>query len=299
VISRRPKSIDDRHRRNCCTPDTHAIGGQDAVSIGGTVHRLITAFVMAVAMLATGCAGSDPLSNELLTASIAPGTGRKSVGVISAIGETFSVQKVGFTVFQNEYHQIAIDSWALDEFVAGTVARQLSARFEAKRLNTPKGSFAALEKEKSVFSPDARDYRLEIRDIVRSLAASNPKCDLYLVITRGGSMVGNTNQSVGGLGILNGGNGALFTSIRLHALFEVRVLDGRTFEILGRQRATLGGQPNILLGTVIRGPDKEVDKSWWPQEPNSVARDARMRDATRALVEQAMNVTIGELMLKN
>jgi outer membrane lipoprotein SlyB len=55
---------------------------------------------LAVAVVLAGCATPDPFTNDLLTASIAPGTGRKSVAVISAIGDTFSVQKVGLTVFQ-------------------------------------------------------------------------------------------------------------------------------------------------------------------------------------------------------
>ena len=48
----------------------------------------LTAFAIAVVL--AGCATPDPYTNDLLTASIAPGTGRKSIGVISAIGDAFS-----------------------------------------------------------------------------------------------------------------------------------------------------------------------------------------------------------------
>ena len=62
------------------------------------MRRIVATCVWAGAV--AGCS-IDPLNNDLLTASIAPGTPRKSVCVIAAIGDTFSLQKVGVTAFGN------------------------------------------------------------------------------------------------------------------------------------------------------------------------------------------------------
>jgi hypothetical protein len=253
---------------------------------------LLMAFAIAGAV--AGCSTPDPFTNDLLTASIAPGTGRKSIGVISAIGDKFSVQKVGLTVFQNSLDEIAIDSWGIDERVVASMSAQLGKRFDVKRISYSKAAFAEVQKPKPLFADNQDDYRYKIAEILRGLA-STQKCDLYVVVTKSGSQVGNTNQSVGGIGILYGGNGAIFTSVHLHALFDVRVYDGRTFAVLGHQRGS-SGQSAFL--SVIRGPNREVDKSWWPEPAQSVARDAKIKDATLALLEQSMAATAAELLLK-
>jgi hypothetical protein len=253
----------------------------------------LTAFAIAVVL--AGCATPDPYTNDLLTASIAPGTGRKSIGVISAIGDAFSVQKVGLTVFQNALDEIPIDAWGIDERVVSSIGTQLGKKFEVKRISYSRTTFARVQKSKPLLASSKEDYRNQIAELLRGMAGSQ-KCDLYVVVTKGGSPVGNTNQSVTGLGILYGGAGAIFSAFHVYALFEVRVYDGRTFEVLGRQGGLSGQSPFFA---VIRGPNREVDKTWWPEQPQSVARDARIKDATMALLDQSMAATVSELLLKN
>ena len=139
---------------------------------------LLMAFVAAIAL--AGCSSPDPLTNQLLTSSIAPGTGRKSVGVISAIGDKFSVQKVGLTVFQNSLDEVSIDAWGIDERVVATLNAQLGARFDVKRISHSKAAFIEVQKPKLFFVGNQEDYRYKIADILRGIAASQ-KCDLYVV----------------------------------------------------------------------------------------------------------------------
>jgi hypothetical protein len=175
------------------------------------------------------------------------------------------------------------------------VSAQLGKKFEVKRISYSKATFAQIQKSKPLFASSKEDYRNQISEILRGMAASQ-KCDLYVVVTKGGSAVGNTNQVVTGLGILYGGAGAIFSAFHIYALFEVRVYDGRTLEVLGRQR---GLPAQSAFFPVIRGPNREVDKSWWPEQPQSVARDTRIKDATLALVDQSMSTTVAELLLKD
>lgn len=204
------------------------------------------------------------------------------------------MQKVGLTVFQNSLDEIPIDTWGIDERVVASMSAQLGKRFDVKRINYSKAAFAEVQKPKPLLANNQEDYRNKIADILRGMASSQ-KCDLYVVVTKSGSQVGNTNQSVGGIGILYGGAGAIFSSVRLHALFDIRVYDGLTFAVLGHQRGS-SGQSAFM--SVIRGPNREVDKSWWPEQAQSVARDAKIKDAALALVEQSMTATVAELLLK-
>ena len=102
-------------------------------------RKHLAALVFAAAL--AGCAGGDPLTNDLLTQSIATGAQRKSVCAISGIGDTFSVQKVGVTVFGNALDMAPIDGWGIDDFVTGKIAAQLGQRFEVKRAAASEGGF--------------------------------------------------------------------------------------------------------------------------------------------------------------
>jgi hypothetical protein len=252
----------------------------------GAARCLFAAFAAAAAL--AGCT-SDPLTNDLLTANIAQGSARKSVCVISAIGDTYSLQKVGLTVFGNALDKAQIEAWGVDAFVGGKIGSQLSHRFEARRIDYPKGAFAGLETSKSVFSSDYKERREELRDIVRGIVASQ-SCDLCLVVTKTGSALGNTNQSLYGLGILDHGS-LVFTNVSLFALWEVRVYDGKTFAVLAHQRARSGEMPFMA---VISGPHRKLDKSWWPA-PGQIAQNAKLKQATLELIDQSMTAVIAEL----
>ena len=91
---------------------------------------------------------------------------------------------------------------------------------------------------------------------------------------------------VGGLGIVQTG-GVLVTKAWLHAVFQVRVYDGRTLEFLGWKPATSGQNTFMAM---IKGPHREVDGSWWPEKAK-VEADVRLKSAMRELVEQALSTT--------
>ena len=71
----------------------------------------VAAFAATAAL--AGCS-SDPLTNDHLTANLAQGSQRKRVCVISAIGDTYSLQKVGITVFGNALDKVPIEAWGID-----------------------------------------------------------------------------------------------------------------------------------------------------------------------------------------
>ena len=71
--------------------------------------------------------------------------GRRSIGIISAVGGKFSVQKVGVTVFANEYNIVPVATWGIDDLVASKLARLMGGKADVKRIAYPKDAFAAYE----------------------------------------------------------------------------------------------------------------------------------------------------------
>jgi hypothetical protein len=244
---------------------------------------------VALLLLAGGCTGlgiGAPAPEALKAFEKA-----RTVGVISAVGHKFALQKIGVTVFGNELKEVAIESWGIDAAVASNVSAQLGRRFTVKRISYPKGAFASYE------SPAAfSDTGAELQGIVRKLAASQ-NCDIVIVVTRGGAPFGSTNQTVAGLGMVEHG-GALFPdNVTLYAVTTIHVYDGRTFERLHWQRTgfEFGGALVGMGGTAINAPSRKLDRSWWPATPQAVSSD-KLRATTRALVEQSVGATIPQVM---
>jgi hypothetical protein len=229
--------------------------------------------VVVALLLLGGCAGGLGAPSVEGSKTIAQA---KTVGVISAVGHKFALQKIGVTVFGNEVNEVAIDSWGIDNAVANKISAILSKRYTVKRIT---------------HSP--RDLDAEAQDVVRKIAASQ-KYDLYVVVTRASAPFGGSNQHVTGLGMLEYG-GALFPdNVTLYAVTTVQVYDGRTFERLGWQRV---GSDAIYIGMgkAVNAPNRQLDRTWWPATPQAVHSE-KIKSATRALVEQGLAATVPQIM---
>jgi hypothetical protein len=253
-----------------------------ADTIGGLMHQVI---VIALLMLVGGCADSLGLPSPEVSKTIGDA---KSVGVISAVGHKFAVQKIGITVLGNELNEAPIDTWGIDDAVVNKVGAVLSPRYAVKKVNYPKGTFDAYEKPTPFTDSDA-----VLQGIVRNVAGSQ-KFDLYIVVTRTGAPFSTSNQILSGLGIVEAGGLINADNVHLFALTTVHVYDGRTFQRLHWRRTDfqIGA---ALVGKVINGPHSKLDRSWWPTNPQ-VAQNEKLKGATRALVEQSLATTIPEIM---
>jgi hypothetical protein len=209
----------------------------------------------------------------------------KCVGVVSAIGDTLSLRKIGFTVFNNESNTVPVDSWQIDNLVIGRISAFLSKTWTVRRINYPKGAFASLDEK----HPLLYNYDDDLRGIVRRVSSST-QCAHYVVVGKGSSQYSSTNQSLYGLGVLETG-APLRTGDFIYALYSIRVYDGQSFAVLGR-RDGVTEQPNLLSSIVkpIHGPYLVVDTSWWPE--SGAAPSAMVRDGIRSLVEKSLDVTM-------
>jgi hypothetical protein len=238
-------------------------------------------------LFAGGCTGiglGPPSSEASKTIAKA-----RTVGVISAIGHKFALQKVGITAFGNELNEVPIDSWGIDNAVASKIAAQLSGRFNVKRIGVPQGTFASYEAPGAVF----RDSDAELQAIVRKLAASQ-NCDLVILVTRAGVPFSSTNQTLVGLGMVEAGGALNPDNVNLYAVTTIHVYDGRTFERLHWHRVGLEIGA-ALGGKVINAPYRTLDRTWWPATPQAVHSE-KLKAATRALVEQGLTTGIPEVM---
>jgi hypothetical protein len=228
--------------------------------------------IFAVLALVGGCAGTLPgPPGAEGSKAIAQA---KTVGVISAVGHTFALQKMGITVFGNELNEVPIGAWGIDDAVAGKVSALLSKRYAVKRVSYASG-----------------DLEAKVDDVIRKVAASS-KHDLYIVVTRTSAPIGTSNQIMTGLGMIELG-GVLFPdNVKLFAVTAVQVYDGRTLERLAWQRT--GSYP-ASMGIGGDVPQRSLDRSWWPATPQAVHNE-KLKVATRALVSDGLDGTILEVM---
>ena len=208
----------------------------------------------------------------------------KCIGVLSAIGDSINLQKIGITVFGNELNKVAIDSWQIDNLVVGKISAYLSKSWSVRPISYPKGAFATLEEDHGLFY----NFDAELTEIIRRVTSST-KCDHYVVVLKSRSGFGTSNQSLYGLGVLEAGG--LMGADYLFALYLIRVYDGHTMAMLGQQRATL--DENHF--SAIHGPFRQLYTNFTFPQPGTMPGPA-VRDGLRSLVDKSLDVTMPQIL---
>jgi hypothetical protein len=205
-------------------------------------------------------------------------SGACKYGVIVAVGEVFAVQKIGLTIFGNEYAEVPV-SWGLDDLIF-TRTRAAAGGIPLRRIPYAKGTFDSYyHPQPSLFRNDRQDLAERVRQI-----AGNAGCERYYVFTRLKGQVQGTNQFIEGIGVLNRGVG-LLNSTSLFANITLTVFDGDTFEIrkapsinfealMTRMAKSLVGYPNL----------NKIDDNAFPAPPDDAARSTILRDGSRNLL---------------
>lgn len=212
------------------------------------------------------------------------GNGRCHIGVISAIGDLFALQKVGITVFGNEFAEAPIEAWGLDDLVVARMRAAVAPGIGVRKITYAKGTFAPYYDPPTIF----RNAKDDLTAIVRQSTA-NSNCERYFVVTKITVKVDGTNQTVRGVGILNQGAGP-FTRTTLFANFHVTVFDGQTFAI-HKSPFSFG---SLLAGSFTRTqePLSELDKGSFPASAADAAASPMLRDRMRALLAARLDKTL-------
>lgn len=206
-----------------------------------------------------------------------------SVGVIAGTGDIFVVQKIGLTVFGNEYAEIPV-SWGLDDLVFAR-ARAAAGNTPVRRITYVKGALDSFYHPKSGLF---RNQREELSNLIRQVAG-NAGCERYLVVMRSEGQLDGTNQSLSGVGIFSRGVG-LISYAYVFAYIGVTWVDGRTFEIMKGPAVTFEGVMKHMADNFVSNELlQKVDKSAFPETAADAANNTTLRDATRDFLTKRLD----------
>ena len=232
--------------------------------------------------LALLCAAASAASAQLPAPPVT--TGGRCIGVMSIVGHTFQLRKVGIMVFGNEEQNVPVNWSGIDDLFVSRITAYLGRQLSVRRLHYSKSAVAAWEAP-GEYNPFRRRDN-ELKDIVRTAAASH-RCDHHVVVLRAAQKVVG-DQLVTGLGILQQGVPVTNTTT-VYALAAIHVLDGKTFDYLRQTRVS---RDDLVVSLFTGGGmSRKVDPSWWP-DPSQVSQNAKLRDAVRALLEPALNAAL-------
>lgn len=213
------------------------------------------------------------------------------IGVIAVNSNQFAVQKVGLTILGNEFTQVPVDGWGLDDVVVMRV--RTAAAVSAVR----KIAYTKEDLQRAKSDSFFRNINAEWRDFVRQIAAG-ANCQRYVLVTNSSSQFANTNQTVEGFGIVFWGN-LIKKRTYLFALTHVRIFDGQTFELI--KEAKSAGD-DVSLGAMlvgdnpIRGPSREVDDTSFPAAPAEAVSSPALREGARALLTASLDKTLPAML---
>jgi hypothetical protein len=211
-------------------------------------------------------------------------TGPCRLGVISALGDRFSVQKFGLTIFETEESEATMNGWGLDDLPLARVRAATGADPSVRRIAYPKGAFQPYYNPKSRFLPDPNEG---LPAIVRSITA-NANCERYLVITKYNGIVPGTKLEINGIGVYSQGIGSFARHSHLFANVAVSMYDGTTYEKISRSLAAFGASFSAGLG-LTEDPLTKLDNSLFPDPPESASSSATLKERTRALVSARLD----------
>jgi hypothetical protein len=225
---------------------------------------------LAVACIALGAAAAFETRATRLQAI-------KTVGIVSAIGEEMSLTQAGLIALGNAGQSLSISAWGLDELIVQQATKLLGGRFRVQAVSYRRAAFAAIRD--SAVAPVNLLRSDPFKELVRSDVAPQG-LDAYIVITRARSKLG--------IGLAQ--YRTLLADYGLiHALYEVRVIDGKSFNVIEKRAAA----PLDNTGTMrLAGPSGPIDATF-----EGPAANERLRAAVADLITRSLPVTLGDMHL--
>jgi hypothetical protein len=214
----------------------------------------------------------------------------KTIGVISAIGDEFTLTRAGLPGLESSAQGFSIESWGVDDLIVSRASSLLNRRFEIHPVTYRRGAFAALEGDSAVTA-----VNLLREDPIKKLipAEVSPQgLDAYVIITKAKSTYGSTGRTVSGFGIIN--RAAVFGSYpQIHALYMVRLIDGRELSLIAKRSAAPINNTEVNR---LAGPSRSVDVSFLPTAADP-AQNEQLKAAIIDLIERSLPITLQDMGL--
>src|ERR1700694_4576189 len=206
----------------------------------------------------------------------------KTVGIISAVGDEITFATGGLTGINNRSQSFPIGSWGLDDLIVQQVTAALNGRFQVQPVTYGRDVFATAEKE-SIVTPVNLIRGDPFRKLVQT-EVSPQGLDAYIVITKAKSNFGGGGRKVEGIGFLTYGT-VMASYSQIHALYEIRVIDGKTFDVIEKRVA-----PPLDNAAEVRlpGPSRVVDESFSLSAGDPV-RNEKLHGAITDLIARSLS----------
>src|SRR5258707_1417807 len=244
-------------------------------------RHLNFATILLVALNVSACANFDTRETTLQAV--------KTVGIISEVGDEMTFARMGLTGLNNASQSFPIGSWGLDDLIVQQASAALSGRFQVQPVSYQRAAFAAIKD-----SPVA-PVNLVRGDPFKKLLQTEvtPQgLDAYIVITKAKSNFGNGARKVEGIGFISYGT-LLASYSQIHALYEIRVFDGKTFDVIEKMAA----QPLDNAERIgLTGPSRVVDESFSPGAGDP-ARNENLHGAITDLIARSLPSTLNDMHL--
>jgi hypothetical protein len=213
----------------------------------------------------------------------------KTVGIISAVGDEMSVVRAGLTGLNNPVQSLPIRSWGLDDLIVQQATSALSGRFQVQPVSYQRSAFAAIKD-----SPVA-PVNLMRGDPFKKLVqteVSPEGLDAYIVITKAKSNFGGGGRKVEGIGFITYGT-VLASYNQIYALYEIRVFDGKTFDLIEKRAAAPLDHSDTMK---LPGPSRLVDETFAPNNGDP-AQNEKLHAAITDLVARSLPSTLSDMHL--
>jgi hypothetical protein len=212
----------------------------------------------------------------------------KTVGIISVVGNEISFEKAGLTGLGNASQRFPIASWGLDDLIVQQATTALSGRFQVKPVTYKRAAFAMIGD--SPVTPVNLLRGNPFKKLVQT-EVSPQGLDAYVVISKAKVNFGG-GRKIEGLGFVSYGT-LLASYSQIHALYEISVIDGKTFDVIEKTAAPpLDGTAAVR----IPGPSRMVDESFSPGAGDPV-RNEKLRGAIKDLVMRSLSATLSDMLL--
>ena len=213
------------------------------------------------------------------------------IGVIPHVGDLFAVQNFG--LFSNEFKEVPIESWGLDDLVVTRVRAAAGTSAAVRRIAYTANAFEPFDKPPMRLFGDPEN---DLKNVVQTIARAGG-CQRYIAVVKAVNKFGPSptiNLGVKGIGVIK-----YVSSTYLFAVTTLFVFDGHTFDVLKKVAPT--GQQivpdpfvnDLVRSSPIRGPIRELKDFSWPPTPDT---DMGLRDATRALLAPSLDKVLPELL---
>jgi hypothetical protein len=244
-------------------------------------RHLNFATILLVALSVSACAMFETGQTKLQAV--------KTVGIISAVGDEMSFVKAGLTGLDNRSQSFPIGSWGLDDMIVQQATAALSGRFQVQPVSYRRAAFAAVKD--SPVTPVNLVRGDPIKKLVQT-EVSPQGLDAYIVITKAKSNFGGGARKVEGIGFISYGT-LLASYSQIHALYEIRVFDGKTFDVI--EKMTAPALENVTT-VGLAGPSLVVDENLSPGKSDP-AQNENLHRAITDLIARSLSSTLSDMHL--